>query len=275
MNLLSEQIQAIAREAGEIILRAGISSENAITGETVSAKPGHANYVTFYDGQVQSFLFDRLSKILPQAAFYGEEDGKNVFLDSYRTGDTFVIDPIDGTSNFMKGYRPSVISIGLLRDGEPWLGVVYAPFSDQMFSAVRGEGAYENGIPIHSSEDPLETSLVLMGTAPYREDLSGKAFALGARYISRCIDIRRSGSAAWDFCMVASGRIGFYFEPQACLYDFAAGACIAMEAGAAVTDLYGNPISFTGDSSLAAASAGVSGSDYLPAQLWGIDWMSL
>ena len=258
---LLERICAVARQAGEIMREAHPESAGVIR------KEGHANFVTEYDSRVQQFLFEKLSSLLPEASFVGEEDGKAVFLDSYRRGYTFVVDPIDGTSNFMRHYRPCTTSIGLLHDGAPYIGVVYAPFSDRLFAAGAGCGAYENGRELHTSADPLSRSLVTMGTAPYNSDKSHRAFTLAEAYLPRCIDIRRSGSASWDLCMVASGRIGLYFEPLIHLHDYAAGALIAMEAGAAVTDFDGNPLSFTGATAIAAATAGVASEIYLPSDI--------
>lgn len=280
MDQLLQQIIDAARGAGAIMLSADthFRKASAQPGDVHSepdpestrhSKEGHANFVTEYDSRVQAYLIDRLSGILPEAAFYGEEDGMDTFREQFLSGYTFVIDPIDGTSNFMKSCFPYVTSIGLLRDGAPFLGVIYAPQTDQLFYACTGSGAYENGMEIHSSEDPLSLSLVTMGTAPYNLPLSQYAFELAAAYKPHCIDIRRSGSAAWDLCSVASGRIGYYFEPELQLHDYAAGACIALEAGVTLTDLEGNPLTFrAGASTIAAASAGVASAPYLPKDLF-------
>ena len=220
---MTEQLaimEEAARRAGELMREA---SQRKIR---IDAKEGHANFVTEVDRKVQDLLFSFLSERIPKAHFLGEEEGKDVFSERDTEGLTFVIDPIDGTSNFMKGYFPSVTSIGLLRDGVPYLGVVYNPWSGQLFSAEAGKGAFENGIPIHTDTAPLSESLVAMGTGPYYPGLPDIAFSLAADYITRCIDIRRSGSAAWDLCMVASGRTGMYFEPKIQLWDYCAGALL-------------------------------------------------
>lgn len=257
-NKLLEQISAAARDAGKIIL------EGAGHAKSRRTKEGHANFVTEYDARVQEFLVARLQELVPDAHFVGEEEGAAVFLPEYETGLTFVIDPIDGTSNFMKGFFPSVTSIGLLKDGQPWIGVIYNPFSDQLFTGILGEGAWENGEPIQTSAEPMKDSLILMGTTPYYEELARESFDLGYEYLSRCIDIRRSGSAAWDLCMVASGRIGMYFELKIQLWDYAAAACILLAAGGKATDTEGKPLSFRGATSIVGASAGIAQEDYLP-----------
>ncbi len=258
MELL-ERIREAARGAGEIMKSASDIRPSEI-------KSGHANFVTEYDALVQEYLEEKLAGILPEATFVAEEEGQEVFKEQDKTGFTFVIDPIDGTSNFMKGLRPSVTSIALLKDGKPYLGVIYDPYSDSMYYAEKGRGAYLNGSRIMSSEAPLSGSLVSMGTAPYYEkEVSASAFVIGHRYLQRSIDVRRSGSAAYDLCLVASGVTGLFFEPRLCLWDYAAGACIVCEAGGRITDFLGNPLSFTGKSSIVAASQGiVKEGGYLP-----------
>lgn len=259
MRTLREEIIQAAYEAGEIMNSAPLMVRQA------NSKEGHANFVTEYDRRVQEYLQSKLLSILPEAHFVGEENGREVFLPEYEHGFTYVVDPIDGTSNFMKAYRPSVTSIGVLKEGRPYVGVVYNPYSDQMFSAEAGCGAYENGERFFSSGEPLSASLAAMGTAPYYEDAVRKsAFQMGYWYLQRCIDIRRSGSAAWDLCMVAAGHLGLFFEPKLCLWDFAAGACILQEAGGCITDLYGNKLSYRNASSIVAVSQGVMKDDYLP-----------
>lgn len=257
-SILLAEISDAARKAGSIIL------EGAGHAKSRRAKDGHANFVTEYDARVQKFLIETLKETLPDAHFVGEENGEEQFLPEYEKGLTFVIDPIDGTSNFMKGYQPSVTSIGLLKDGKPWLGVIYNPFSDQLFSGAAGIGAWENGEAIRTSPDSMKDSLILMGTAPYYEELSERTFALARHYLSRCIDLRRSGSAAWDLCSVASGKAGMFFELRLCLWDYAAGGCILEAAGGTITDLEGKPLSFRGKSSIAAVSAGIAKENYLP-----------
>lgn len=257
MNLRAS-IEAAAREAGRIILSAG---ENKAVTDT---KSGHANFVTMYDRKVQEYLFAELGRVLPEASFVGEEEGAETFREEYRKGYAFVIDPIDGTSNFIKAYRPSVTSIGLLLDGQPFIGVVYNPYRDVCYSAQRGEGAFRNGMPIHSSEEPLARSLFSMGTSPYYEELSARSFKIGEHYLHRTIDMRRSGTAAWDLCQLAEGVTGLYFELKLGLWDYTAGAVIATEAGCRLTDIDGHALTYDGPSSVLAVSKGVAREPYLP-----------
>ena len=239
----------IAREAGAIMLR---SSDPKIM-----EKSGHANFCTETDEKIQAFLIKRLQKVLPEAAFLGEEDGQDVFTEKMNRGYLFVIDPIDGTSNFIYGYRPSVVSIALLKEGNPYMGIVYDPWHDEMFHAILGEGAYKNGERIMSSDAPLSDSLAVFGTAPYYAELRDKTFDYARNLMPLCVDIRRSGTAAFDMCCVASGRCGLYYELRIQLWDYAAAALIASEAGCLVSDIKGNPLSYRGATSVLCRSRGV------------------
>ncbi len=255
---LLKGMESAAREAGRIMREA----ENIRSG--VTAKAGHGNFVTAYDKRVQEYLFKALGTLLPEAKFIGEEDGADVFTDADRLGFAFCIDPIDGTTNFLTGFRPSVTSIALLRDGVPFLAAVYNPYDDLMLTAIHGEGAFCNGNPIHSLDLPLSDSLVLFGTAAYNPEYAERTFALCADYLTRSIDLRRTGSAAWDLCNMALGTVGLFFELRLQLWDFAAAGLIAMESGCRLTDLSGDPLTWDGPSSILCASQGVAREDYFP-----------
>ncbi|WP_026664316.1 inositol monophosphatase family protein [Butyrivibrio sp. FC2001] len=247
MNI--SEIIEVAKEAGEIMLSA--------VRPKIMEKSGHANFCTETDEKIQKFLIEKLQKVLSEAAFLGEEDGQDVFTEKMRSGYCFVLDPIDGTSNFIYEYRPSVISIGLLKDGKPHMAVIYNPYDDMMFSATAGQGAYMNGEKIMSSDSPLSDSLAVFGTAPYYTELRDKTFDIAKKLLPRCVDLRRSGTAAWDMCCVALGRCGLYFELRVQLWDYAAAALIAEEAGCKLTDIEGNPLSYSGPTSALCVSRGV------------------
>ena len=242
-------ISDIAREAGEIMLTA--------VRPNVMEKSGHANFCTETDEKIQTFLIGKLSLKVPEASFLGEEDGQDVFTSKMGRGYCFVIDPIDGTSNFIYGYRPSVISIALLRDGQPYMAVVYNPYDDMMFTASSGDGAFMNGEKIMSSETPLSDSLAVFGTAPYYTELQDKTFEYAKKLLPMCVDLRRSGTAAWDMCCVAIGRCSLYFEMRIQLWDYAAAALIAKEAGCTVTDIEGSPLDYKGPTSALCMARGV------------------
>ena len=247
--MLIEKISGIAKEAGEIMVNAKRPK--------IMEKAGHANFCTETDEKIQAFLIERLKEVLPEASFLGEEDGQDVFSEKMSSGYCFVIDPIDGTSNFIYEYRPSVVSIGLLKEGKPHMAVVYNPYDDMLFTAAAGQGAYMNGQKIMSSELPLSDTLAVFGTAPYYTELQEKTFEVAKELLKECVDLRRSGTAAWDMCCVAMGRCGLYFEMRIQLWDYAAAALIATEAGCTVTDIDGNPLSYTGQTSVICRSRGV------------------
>jgi len=247
--MLTKQIENIARDAGKVLL--GSSDPK------IMEKSGHANFCTETDEKIQEYLIERLAGVLPEAVFLGEEEGQDVFTEKMSRGYVFIIDPIDGTSNFIYSYRPSVISIALLKDGKPYLGVIYNPYFDEMYSAVAGEGAFMNGQKIMSSDSPLSDSLVVFGTAPYYTELRDRTFYCAKELMPLCVDIRRSGTAAWDMCCVAAGRCGMYFEMRIQLWDYAAAALIAQEAGCHITDAEGNALSYTGATSAVCLSRGI------------------
>jgi fructose-1,6-bisphosphatase/inositol monophosphatase family enzyme len=258
---VKEKIRQIVREAGKILL----SAEDIAS--AVSKKEGFSNYVTEFDKKTQEYLIRELGNAVSGARFIGEEEGHDVFREENAHGLTFVIDPIDGTSNFIKGFRPSVISCGLLEDGQPLFGVVYNPYQDMLFEAQKGCGARLNGRPIHCSDDPLAKSLVIFGSTPYDLDMHRLAMETTLFYMDRCIDVRNTGTAAWDLCQVACGTSGLFFEWKLHLWDYAAGALIVTEAGGSVTDADGVPVRYRGSQPIFAASSGLAGNKYLPKDL--------
>ena len=229
------EINAAIRAAGDIILNADRSTE------TVESKEGHANFVTSYDKAVQEMLKKRLLEILPEAVFVGEEEDVHAQI---REGYSFIVDPIDGTTNFIRDMHCSTTSIGLLLDAEPVYAAIYNPYLDELYTAEKGEGAFLNGQPIHVSDKPLSESMILFGSSPYYPELSKNGFELLINLFSRALDVRRFGSAAYDLCMVAAGRAELFFEMQLSPWDYAAGSLIVSEAGGTVTQIDKSPLSF-------------------------------
>lgn len=221
MKFDTEKIFSTIREAGKIVLNAH-DSENHVT-----AKEGKKNFVTKYDVAVQKFLFDNLGKIVPQAEFVGEEGETNINSKKLR----FIVDPIDGTTNFMQDYRNSAISVAICEGDEPIFGAIYNPYSDEMFYAEKNKGAYLNNKPIHVSSRPLSDGLALFGTSPYHPENTDETFRLLRKVFDYSRDIRRSGSAALDICSVACGRCEVFFEKELQPWDYAAGTIIIREAG--------------------------------------------
>lgn len=230
-----KKITEIVKEAGKIVLSAH-NQENTIT-----AKEGKKNFVTKYDVAVQEFLFRELGKDFPDAQFIGEEGENDISTNGLR----FIIDPIDGTTNFMQDYRCSCISVGLCKGNDVIAGVVYNPYTDELFSAEKGKGAYLNGNKIKVSERPLSDGLALFGTSPYHPENTDETFALLRKVFDFSRDIRRSGSAAYDICMIACGRCEVFFEKSLQPWDIAAGTLILKEAGGIALNYQGRDISFS------------------------------
>lgn len=230
-----KKIEKTVRECGDILLHADRDEH------FVSSKEGHGNFVTVYDKKIQEKLRESLNEILPEAAFVGEEE--DIHPDIHE-GFAFVVDPIDGTANFVRDLKGSVISVGLLKDGKPYIGVVYNPYLDEMFTAKKGCGAYVNDKPIAVSKRPLSDGMVLFGTAPYYRELNDKAFELAGNLWKQALDLRRTGTAALDLCLVAAGRAELFFELILQPWDYAAGAVILTEAGGKIETLEGTALTF-------------------------------
>lgn len=241
-----KKIEGAMRESAQIMLNADRSPS------MIDAKEGHANFVTIYDKKVQKDIEGRLLEILPEASFVGEED--DIHENSLPKGYVFIVDPIDGTTNFIKDLKCSTISVGLLLDGKQYIGAIYNPYSDEMFTAIKGEGAWLNGNPIHVSDCSLKDGVVMFGTAPYYEEHRNRSMAMAKDMLVKCIDIRRSGAATVDLTNVACGRAEMYFEMWLQPWDHAAGSLIVTEAGGIVSGVDGEEIIFTGPCSIMATN---------------------
>lgn len=218
---------------------------------TVSDKEGHSNFVTDMDVWVQAQLIDALSALVPETRVIAEETDQN---GAAGEGYCFVIDPIDGTQNFLCRMGHSAISVGLLRDGEIVGGVVRDPFKHETYWAVKGEGAWRNQERIHVSTRDLRHSLVQFGAAPYREDLWDRSFAIARLLMREFADVRSFGSAALELCYVACGRCDAFYELVLQPWDFAAGTIIVREAGGTVEAIAPDTLSFDRPAGILAAA---------------------
>ena len=228
-----EKIIFVVREASKIVC-----SAEDISGKT-REKGGAADLVTAYDVAVEEFLKRELTALLPDALFYGEESEK---CGDPNKGWVFIVDPIDGTTNFVRGMSQSAISVALAKDGVVEYGAVLDPFKNELFSAQRGHGAYLNGKPIHVSDRPLDKGIFGMGTAIYNREFEEQTMSVTAQLFARSCDFRRMGAAALDLCYVAAGRYDAFFEFSLAPWDFAAGSLIVTEAGGKICTMEGNPL---------------------------------
>jgi len=238
------QVEDVVRRAGNLILFASDDKD-------VREKSSRRDLVTRYDSAVERRLRADLLALAPEAGFLGEE---HVGGNGERRELEFIVDPIDGTSNFIKGLPYCAISVALARRGEVELGVVYNPFSGELYAAERGRGATLNGKPIRAETCAVEDSVLGFGTTPYLREYADASFRIARGLYDRCLDLRRFGAAAVDLCALAAGRLGGYFECVLWPWDYAAGSLIASEAGAVVTDLTGAPLRFDRRCSLAAGT---------------------
>lgn len=218
-----QKITEIVKECGAII-------RNAQIHHVELKNQDRRNLLTEYDVKIQSVLEQKLIQILPEASFFGEEGTHQYKKDGY----CFVCDPIDGTTNFVKGCNFSSISVALLKDGQPVLGIIYNPYSDEMFCAEKGKGATLNGNHIHTTTDCLADSLVTFGTGVTDLSQIDAVFEYAKKCFNASIDVRRCGSAALELCNLACGRIGYFCEFKLSPWDYSAGVLIAKEAGAIV-----------------------------------------
>ena len=245
MEDILNKIIVLIKECGELIVNA---DRNDID---IENKDGIGNYVTNYDTLIQEKIKEGLAKIMPEAAFMGEEgDDNNISNKEY----LFVVDPIDGTANFARDLKLSAISIGLLKNGKPFLGVCYLPYVNELYTAIKDEGAYLNGKKIHVSNKLLNDGIVYSGCAPYYEDLRSRSLSLLQSFASNAADFRRAGSAVIELCNIAAGRAEVYFELKIQPWDFCGASIIVLEAGGTLTTIDGNEIDYLHPSSVLASN---------------------
>lgn len=225
--------EELARAAGDMALRGRKSGAVAAT-----TKSSPIDMVTEFDKASERMIVEGLARLRPDDGMVGEE-GAAV---EGRSGITWHIDPIDGTSNFYFDIPMWAVSIGAVDAEGPVAGAVYAPALGEMFSAARGAGATLNGSPIRArSNTDIADALVCTGFS-YRIHERAVHAQRVARMVMRVRDIRRFGAAAIDLCFVACGRYDAYFEEHLHSWDLVAGQIVAVESGALVTDYAGAPV---------------------------------
>jgi myo-inositol-1(or 4)-monophosphatase len=221
-----------AREAGKIIAEK--------YGRNVQIKnKGVIDLVTEADLAAEQLIIERISSYYPRHAILAEESGKSVHQSEFK----WLIDPLDGTTNFAHGYPCFCVSIALEHEGVLKIGVVYDPLRDELFAAERGEGATLNNKKIRVSEtDKIERSLLCTGF-PYNIRERGAAFVNHfINFLMTAQAVRRDGSAALDLAYVACGRFDGFWEDGLNPWDMAAGILLIEEAGGLVTSFDGSPV---------------------------------
>lgn len=212
------KVIGIAREAGRLMLNRDFE---------VQEKGSASNHVTSVDIAVQGYLKTQLMPLLSNCSFMGEESSERANESLYQ----WIVDPIDGTANFIRDLGCSAISIGLVKNGEAVLGVVYNPYRDEMFHAEKGKGAFLNGSPIRVSARDLKHSVFCTALSLYKKDFAKPCLNILEKVYAECEDFRRMGSAAVELVSLACGRVDLYFEMRVFPWDYAASEIIIREAG--------------------------------------------
>jgi myo-inositol-1(or 4)-monophosphatase len=205
--------------------------------------------VTEVDRQAEALILETITGAFPEHGIMAEESAAR----AGRDGHLWIVDPLDGTTNFAHGYPQFSVSIALARDGELLLGVVHDPLRDETFSALRGGGARLNGAPIGvSNVTAFERALLGTGFPYDRREHAAFYLAFFQEAICRTQGVRRAGSAALDLCYVACGRLDAFWEWKLHPWDTAAGRLIVEEAGGKVTDFSGAPHRLDGEETAAS-----------------------
>jgi myo-inositol-1(or 4)-monophosphatase len=232
MTISLSDLEKTVRAAGVIALKHFNNLE-----EVRVSKKSPRDFVTEADVAVEYFLKETLTTNYPEYGFWGEESGQ-----SKNQNSRWVVDPIDGTHSFSKGQYFWGISVALEVNGDMLIGAVYAPALDDYYCAEKNAGAWKNGQKIAvSSETNLADAMIGTGFACIRSFLTDNNLERFSRIAQHTTGQRRFGSAALDLCLVADGQLDAFWEQELNLYDVAAGALIAKEAGATITDFKGNP----------------------------------
>ncbi len=233
MNEFLRCAEQVVREAGAVL------RERFGTPLDVRHK-GRIDLVTEVDLLVENLIRDRLRHRFPDHGILAEESGLAERTSAFR----WIVDPLDGTTNYSHGYPFFSVAVALEHEGETLVGVVYDPLRDELFSAARGQGATCNGRPVRVSTVPtLEQALLVTGfpynvTSSPQNNLNHFGAFLGVAQA-----IRRDGSAALDLAYVAMGRFDGFWELNLAPWDMAAGSLLVTEAGGRVTAFNGQPFS--------------------------------
>ncbi len=230
-ELLCSKVIAVTRLTGNFIRKEAMAFDaNAIEYK------GLNDLVSYVDKNAEKQLVRNLSKLLPNSGFITEEDTVNTLGRTY----TWIIDPLDGTTNFIHGIPTYAISIALYEEDKPVIGIVYEMNRGEMFFTFKGGAAYLNNKEIQvSKNDNLSQSLLATGFPYYQFDKQTQYMQLFTEMMQKCHGLRRIGSAAVDLAYVACGRFDAYFEYNLNSYDVAAGAYLVQQAGGSVMNFSG------------------------------------
>ena len=244
---MKKELIKIIKEAGEI-LKEGYYTKKDIT---FKAKK---DLVTQYDVAVENFLKKKFSKKFKDFNLIAEEsDNANIEFNN-----SIIIDPIDGTTNFVNGVPHTAISVGVYKNKKPYLAVVYNPILDELYTAKIGKGAYLNGKKLKvSNENDFQKSLLATGfpyTSNTNEDDLNDVLKKIKLILPLCQDLRRLGAASLDLCYIAKGTYEGYYEMNLKAWDVSAGILILTEAGGVVSNINGDEYTLFEDKYLVASN---------------------
>jgi myo-inositol-1(or 4)-monophosphatase len=226
LNELAKFASVVAKDAGKIQLEYFRSD-----GLDIQAKLNESDVVTSADKASEAYILGRIKETFPQDSILSEESGAESLNDDWR----WVIDPLDGTTNFSSGLPLFSVSIGIEHKGETVVGVVYAPYLEEMFIAIKGEGATLNGNRIKcSGVNDMAKAVVATGFPVDKGTNPDNNLDNVSKVLPAIRGLRRLGSAAIDLCYVGAGYLSGYWELNLHRWDVSAGALVAREAGARV-----------------------------------------
>jgi len=245
---------AFLDEVATLVQRAGaFQLEHFRSAELTVDEKARNEFVSFVDVESEMILQKGLKELLPEAGFFGEETGK-----SGEQNLVWIVDPIDGTSNYVSGLDQFSISVALVDNGSTRLGLVYKPATQEIFSAIRGQGVRHNGTAVTPPQErPMSEALIGTGF-PYRSpDLLDTFFGCAKDVLGKSRGIRRMGSAALDLAYVGCGFLQGFWESDLQCYDVAAALLILEENGCVITNGAGEPYDMFKDRILVAGVPGV------------------
>ncbi len=233
LSLRYKKAIELAKEAGELAKEGFFSTDSG-----VEIKCGR-ELVTKYDKLIEKFLKEKIAEFFPQDSFMGEEFDNN-FDSLQNDGCLWIIDPIDGTNNFAHKIPIFGISIGMYFNGEPTIGVVYNPITNELFRAKKGEKAFCNDKEIFTSNNAdMKNSIMATGFPYNRTCMEDSNIFEISKVILKASGLRRMGAASIDICYVASGKMDGYWETGLKPWDVAGGIVIANECGCKISNFDG------------------------------------
>ena len=237
MHIIKEFAIGLALRSGNMLMK----EFRALSPEQIRFKDKR-ELVTNHDIKVNHFLVDKIRRAYPEHSILSEEEGLKKGRGKSTSEYQWVVDPLDGTTNFIMRHTFFTTTIALLKNGDPVIGVIYSPYTRELFVAEKGKGARRNEMRMHvSNEDSLKTSFLCFAYSHERKSLR-RAVAAYQHFEFEARSMRHFGSSSLELAFVAAGRVdGMIITPPVRIWDVAAGILMVREAGGLVTDFTGDP----------------------------------